>query len=80
MCSRYFPTCLAAGFTLLPLLTVAAPVPKSPPAEKSRRADRYGDPLPEGAVARLGSVRFIHPPRVTSLAFCRGREGRRAGE
>src|SRR5262249_34589978 len=71
---------LLGGPTMLPrqhlvfvaLLTLAGTLPArgEPPAEKIPlvRLDRYGDPLPEGAVARMGTVRFRHAG-LRSVAF-----------
>jgi WD40 repeat protein len=33
------------------------------------RTDQYGDPLPKGAVARLGSPRLLHDDWIRNLAF-----------
>ncbi len=48
------------------LLLVAA---VSPAQADKPRTDIHGDPLPPGAVARLGSVRFQHGGYVRGLAF-----------
>ena len=43
--------------------------PKPPVERQPVRTDQYGDSLPEGAIARLGTLRFRHPKMVDSLVF-----------
>jgi WD40 repeat protein len=42
-----------------------------PPQRPPVRTDALGDPLPVGAVARMGRIRFQHSSRVTAVAFSR---------
>jgi RNA polymerase sigma factor (sigma-70 family) len=43
--------------------------PPGPAEQGTVRADRHGDPLPAGAVARLGTARFRHMHTISSLAY-----------
>jgi WD40 repeat protein len=57
--------------TTLLLLILAPPTWAEPPGDAKRRTDQYGDPLPEGVKARLGSTRFHVAAQtlITDAAF-----------
>jgi RNA polymerase sigma factor (sigma-70 family) len=47
----------------------APPGPEKAPMKMPKGLDRNGDPLPKGAVARLGTVRFHHGFHAAAVAF-----------
>jgi RNA polymerase sigma factor (sigma-70 family) len=74
---------IGTGVTAYQISTGQSPIAESPEAvvqaqqaEKTKteeqdhsQVDLVGDPLPEGAIARMGSMRFRHGNTVSSLTF-----------
>ncbi len=70
---------LGAGLAFLrapgPGVLSAADAAQAPAQAKDEpRRDRSGDPLPAGAIARLGTLRFRVPGEIEGLAFASGGE------
>jgi RNA polymerase sigma factor (sigma-70 family) len=70
---------LAGGVFFLPMAT--SPAAKGPPVAQlpqvkeqpplAPRLDRYGDPMPSGAINRLGSLHFRHADAVHNVIYTR---------
>ena len=65
---------LGAGLSLRGTPEPQAPAATGQPASSAQakdepRRDRYGDPLPLGAIVRLGTLRFRAPGEIVALAF-----------
>jgi RNA polymerase sigma factor (sigma-70 family) len=58
----------------------AAAAPSRPAEDKKVRKDRYGDALPNGATARLGTVRLRHQQMVASVVITRDGKTAIAGD
>src|SRR5262249_54294488 len=54
---------------LIGLFGPGAAVPPAMTAPSAARADLLGDPLPDGALARVGTLRFRHGATIVSVAY-----------
>ncbi len=60
--------CVVLPFSAtLPSTVLAIPVAQLPDSTEPQRVDAHGDPLPDGALLRLGTIRFQNPYSVAGL-------------
>ncbi len=61
-------SCLAANVLLITAFTIIAEAEEKRPKQE-RKLDRYGDPLPDGALMRLGAARLRQPMGCRCVAL-----------
>src|SRR6516225_8719460 len=61
--------CLKRGHRFLPVVVGLALAAPANAGETRAKTDSFGDALPAGAVARIGTARLRHGDFITSLSF-----------